>query len=34
MNQRIRENFSAAEWRLVNIMANAMPPRDPNDVLL
>jgi hypothetical protein len=31
MTQRIPENFSAAEWRLVTIMANTMPPRDPND---
>jgi hypothetical protein len=31
MTQHIRENFSAAEWRLVTIMANTMPPRDPND---
>jgi hypothetical protein len=31
MTQRIRENFSAAEWRLVTIMGNTMPPRDPND---
>ena len=31
MTQRIRENFSAAEWRLVAIMGNTMPPRDPND---
>jgi hypothetical protein len=31
MTQRIPENFSAAEWRLVTIMGNRMPPRDPND---
>ena len=31
MTQRIRENFSAVEWRLVTIMGNTMPPRDPND---
>lgn len=31
MTQRIPENFSAAEWRLVAIMGNTMPPRDPND---
>ena len=31
MTQRIPENFPAVEWRLVSIMANAMPPRDPND---
>ena len=31
MTQRIPENFSAAEWRLVTIMANTMPPRDPNE---
>ena len=30
MTQRIRENFSAVEWRLVTIMGNTMPPR-PND---
>ena len=30
MTQRIPENFSV-EWRLVSIMANTMPPRDPND---
>ena len=30
MTQRIPENFSAAEWRLVTI-GNTMPPRDPND---
>ena len=30
MTQR-PENFSAAEWRLVTIMGNTMPPRDPND---
>ena len=30
MTQRILENFSAAEWRLVTIMCNTMPPRDPN----
>jgi hypothetical protein len=31
MTHRIPENFSAAEWRLVKIMGNTMPPRDPND---
>jgi len=31
MTQRIPENFSAAERRLVTIMGNTMPPRDPND---
>ena len=31
MTHRIPENFSAAEWRLVTIMGNTMPPRDPND---
>jgi hypothetical protein len=31
MTQRIPENFSAAEWRLVTVMGNTMPPRDPND---
>jgi hypothetical protein len=32
MTQRTPENFSAAEWRLVTIMGNTMPPpRDPND---
>ena len=31
MTQRIPENFSAAEWGLVTIMGNTMPPRDPND---
>ena len=31
MTQRILENFSAAECRLVTIMGNTMPPRDPND---
>ena len=31
MTQRIPENFSGAEWRLITIMGNAMPPRDPND---
>jgi hypothetical protein len=31
MTQRIPENFSAAEWPLVTIMGNTMPPRDPND---
>ena len=30
MTQRIPENYSAADWRLVNIMGN-MPPRVPND---
>ena len=31
MTQRIPENFSTAEWRLVTFMGNTMPPRDPND---
>ena len=31
MTQRVPESFSAAEWRLVTIMGNTMPPRDPND---
>jgi hypothetical protein len=31
MTHRIRENFFAAEGRLVTIMGNMMPPRDPND---
>jgi hypothetical protein len=31
MTQRIPESFSEAEWRLVTIMGNTMPPRDPND---
>ena len=31
MIQRIPENCSAAEWRLVTIMGNTVPPRVPND---
>jgi hypothetical protein len=31
MTQRIPENFPAAEWSLVTIMGNTMPPRDPHD---
>ena len=31
MTHRIRENFFAADGRLVTIMGNTMPPRDPND---
>ena len=31
MTQRTPANFSAAEWRLVTIMGNTMPPRNPND---
>ena len=31
MTHRIRENFFAAEGRLVTIMGNTMPPRDRND---
>ena len=31
MTHRIRENFFAAEGRLVTIVGNTMPPRDPND---
>ena len=29
MTQRIPENFSTVEWRLVTIMGNTIPPRDP-----
>ena len=33
MTPRIPENVSTwlVEWSLVTIMANTMPPRDPND---
>ena len=31
MTERIPENYSAAEWKLVTIMGNTMPPRVPND---
>jgi hypothetical protein len=31
MTERIPENHSAAEWKLVAIMGNTMPPRVPND---
>jgi hypothetical protein len=31
MTERIPENYSAAEWRLVTMMGNTMPPRVPND---
>ena len=31
MTQHISENCSAAEWRLVTMMVNTMPPRVPND---
>ena len=31
MTKRIPENYSAAEWKLVTIMGNTMPPRVPND---
>ena len=31
MTQRIPENFSGAEWRLVTITGTTMPPRHPND---
>jgi hypothetical protein len=31
MTKRIPENYSAAEWRLVTIMGNRMPPRVPDD---
>jgi len=31
MTKRTPENYSAAEWRLVTIMGNTMPPRVPND---
>jgi hypothetical protein len=30
MTQHIPENFSEADWRLVTMMGNTMPPRDPN----
>ena len=31
MTERIPENYSAAEWKLVTIIGNTMPPRVPND---
>ena len=31
MTQRIPENFSTVDWRLVTNMGNTIPPRDPND---
>ena len=31
MTERIPQNLSAAEWKLVAIMGNTMPPRVPND---
>jgi hypothetical protein len=31
MTHRIPENFSTADWSLVTILGDAMPPRDPND---
>jgi len=31
MTKRIPESYSAAEWRLVTIVGNTMPPRVPND---
>jgi hypothetical protein len=31
MTHRIPEDFFATEWRLVPIIGNTMPPRDPND---
>ena len=31
MTQHISENYSAAEWRLVTMIGNTMPPRVPND---
>ena len=31
MTQRISESHSAAEWRLVTMMGNTVPPRVPND---
>jgi hypothetical protein len=33
MTPRIPENVSTrlADWRLITIMGNTMPPRDPND---
>ena len=31
MTKHIPENYAAAEWRLVTIMGNTMPPRVPND---
>jgi hypothetical protein len=31
MTHHIPENFSTADWSLVTILGNTMPPRDPND---
>jgi hypothetical protein len=33
MTHRILENVSVwlVDWSVVNVMANTMPPRDPND---
>ena len=31
MTQRIPENFSMVDWRLVTIVGNILPPRDPNE---
>ena len=31
MTQRIPESFSMLDWGLATIMANILPPRDPND---
>ena len=31
MTERIPENYSAAEWKLVTIMGTTMRPRVPND---
>jgi hypothetical protein len=30
MTQRIPESFSLVDWSLVTIVANSLPPRDPN----
>jgi hypothetical protein len=31
MTKHIPKSYSAAEWRLVTIIGNTMPPRVPND---
>ncbi|MCA6115592.1 hypothetical protein J6524_11905 [Bradyrhizobium sp. WSM 1738] len=31
MTKRIPENYSVAEWRLVTVIGNTMPPRVPDD---
>ena len=31
MTQRIPEKFSMVDWRLVTIVGNILPPRDPNE---